>query len=270
MKKVLSVICLLTILLTIFTLPVSATETTTNKQSLSIDAVAVAKLQTYLEPGDEVVYAYYRTDIQNFPEAETIEEVFTQKSIFTYVVQNKQSQEVKFLYPYYWDRDKFFFLDEVPQYYDARDINGELDATILEHIAPDVEVQSIDIILICSGFYTDIFAGKVVYIQTNKGGYVYYPPYYHKNGHHLFPVDAFMEFMKWRVEGFASELDLSVYDVNSPSFNLNAPLPGGRIIPTYIWIPVLLAVVLIPIGIHFYRKKRMLRRLIQESSTIQT
>lgn len=106
-------------------------------------------------------------------------------------------------------------------------------------------------------------SGSAVYYETDKGDYVYY--YHYSIGEYLFPVAEFCAFQKAIVAEINKNpnadggvvlsgiWDLSKYDFNSSTFNLNAaPIKASdsiKINKTILWSCVVLAVCLLTVGV---------------------
>ncbi len=102
--------------------------------------------------------------------------------------------------------------------------------------------------------------GCVTYFQSENKGYVYLTQH-HGDNEYLLPAEAFMKYVKWDVFGCSFVWDLSVYDINSSRFNLDAPLTG----PIYFWLTVagILTAILLVIFYFRMRKKRLTQKVSQ-------
>lgn len=266
MKKLFVFLCSFFLLFTFLVLPAGAE--TTNQQPLYTNDPSWPKLQTYLQSGDEVISALYYTAGWNLGDADNLSEAIAERTVKMYIIKTAASK----IHYAHLNKDGTFSLTTIPPYHSAAAYNQALPSpaeTVLQPLGSDTTVHTMYALDISVNIH-DVaeWNWDALYFQTNKGEFVYA---YHRSNQkaYLFPAKAFLEYWAWWDDGFASEWDLSVYELGSPNFNLNAPLPGALIIPAYVWFSVLVAVIALILIIRHYSNKRVIRKMIQEQQAAQ-
>lgn len=254
MKKIIALFLISVLMLSVFCIPVLATENpdTTDSRYISTEILQAIDLSD-----TEFIFKIYPLYIRPaFADHVAIEDIMATCSGF-YIrkrVSDQQLYEITIdenglVHERHIDTDngvRFY-----QQTFDELQTNEAIKA-----VSADITVER--------AYYfwgENYYSGTAIYYQTNLGDYVYYCK--HFVGECLFPADVFFAYQRRNsIDGRASEvLDLSVYKWKSPNFNPHAEIPEPRLdTSAYFWIGGIAVIIVAEIVILVIRAKKEERR----------
>ena len=224
MKRFIMLLSLVSVFLLLGAQPVWAKTNTITEDSLNIDESIKNELQ--LQESDEVILVYNMAIYFAFSQYNTIDEVLNCDEMFGSYYAVKSSDGT---YSHKYKMNGSYVSEEA-EFLNEEAMRTCLEGSVTKYIASDVVVYNTYYL---SGETSHM--GTAICYKTNKGDYVYYDHY--SIGECLFPIEAFCAFQKAVLQEAVKHgdkegvinvkiWDLSAYDFNSDTFNLNAEYPG--------------------------------------------
>ncbi|MBE6960672.1 MAG: hypothetical protein E7448_08145 [Ruminococcaceae bacterium] len=259
MKQMLSVMLALLLIL----LPMTLVCAQGNDQGQDSADVSDAHRSLLGVPEDATVIRMYNTPVMFvFSELDTIEAVLagSKMQIIYYVeMPDGTVKELTLSEGEAYEMDESAFTPQA--------IEAFKDGHVLDLIGEEVTVQNVYYLTGESSR-----AGTAIYYRTDKGDYVYYN--YWELGECFFTAETFGKLMDEIVEekaknghldggmGMIGDWDLSAFRIDSPTFNLNAQLPGTETQPenhsVWIWagIAVVIVAAAVASGVILWKKRK--------------
>ena len=228
MKKTISFLCLILSFVSLTIFSANARGNASVEDSLFINEDIRSKLQ--VQDTDEIVLAYSMGLRYAFTKCTSINEVLTSNEVFGiyYAVKSQDGT-----WTYRVENDKNFEMVEM-QFVNHQALDACLSGEIVSRIAPDAQVYNTYYLSGESGHM-----GTAIYYITDKGEYVHFFGGKDCVGEFLMPAEAFWELqtilkkaaseneakLPLAAGGADGDWDLSVYDLKSDAFDLNAESP---------------------------------------------
>ena len=271
MKKVIILLAVTLLVISCLTLTIYAEDNMKKEDSTTISEEI--KKQLALQEDEEVIRIYNIPLRFAFTEYSNISEVLAGNEALQIYYAVKSSNGL-FEYKAIYDGECHEF-----EVYSSNQkaLNAFQNDKIIEKVSSDIVIYNTYYL---SGETNHM--GTAIYYETNKGDYVYYNYYELGEGEYLFPIEEFCMYQKAisderkkYADSYGGVVingvwDLSKYDINASTFNLNVKIPtgndnnsvtaSGNTNKYLLWGGISLCIVLLAVGLVFggiyLRKKK--------------